>query len=61
MEFALMVEPGNADMQARLDQYRENPAAALFVTLAEEKKTNPFLRARTIETFAELRQRKDRF
>jgi len=61
MEFALSVEPENADVQARLDQYRKDPAAAIFATLAEEKKTNPFLRVDSAEEFAELRRRKDRF
>ena len=61
MEFALTVEPGNAEMQARLDLYRTDPAAAVFATLAEEKKTNPFLRVETVEEFTELRRRKDSF
>ncbi len=61
MEFALSVEPGNADMQARLDLYRTDPAAAIFATLAEEKKTNPFLRVGTAKEFAKLRRRKDCF
>lgn len=61
MEFALSVEPGNSDMQARLDLYRTDPAAAIFTTLAEEKKTNPFLRVNTVEEFSELRRLKDTF
>jgi len=61
MAFALSVEPDNADIQARLNLYRENPAAALFTTLAEEKKTNPFLRASTVEEFTALRKQKDSF
>lgn len=61
MEFALAAEPDNADSQARLDLYKKDPAAAIFVTLAEEKKTNPFLRVDTVEQFAELRRRKDHF
>ncbi len=61
MEFALSVEPANADMQARLDLYRTDPTSAIFATLAEEKRTNPFLRVDTIEEFAELRRRKDFF
>lgn len=59
MEFALSVEPENEDMQARLDLYRKDPASAIFATLAEEKKTNPFLRVETAGDFAELRRRKD--
>lgn len=61
MKFALSAEPENADMQARLDCYRTDSASALFATLAEEKKTNPFLRAGSVEEFAELRRRKDVF
>lgn len=61
MEFALSVEPGNEAMKARLDLYRTDPAAAIFATLAEEKKTNPFLRVGTVEEFTELRHRKDSF
>ncbi len=61
MQFALSVEPGNADMRNRLERYRTDPASAIFATLAEEKKTNPFLRVDTVEAFAALRQRKDRF
>lgn len=61
MEFALSVEPGNTDMQTRLDRYRDDPASAIFATLGEEKKTNPFLRVQSAAEFAELRRLKDRF
>ncbi len=61
MEFALSVEPGNANMQSRLDLYRTDPVAAIFALLAEEKKTNPFLRVDTVEEFTELRKQKDSF
>ena len=61
MEFALTVEPGNDDIKARLKRYRRDPASAIFATLEEEKKTNPFLRADSAETFAELRLKKDVF
>jgi hydroxyacylglutathione hydrolase len=61
MEFALSVESGNADMQGRLEIYRRDPAHAIFATLAEEKRTNPFLRVDTAEDFARLRQAKDRY
>lgn len=61
MEFALSVEPDNADMQARLDLYRKDPASAIFASLSEEKKTNPFLRVDSIGRFADLRRRKDCF
>lgn len=76
--FALSVEPENAELLARLDRIKAMDAAGEPIvpsTLAEEKATNPFLRA--VEpavkaalgldgadhaaTFAELRRRKDRF
>ncbi len=59
MEFALSVEPNNEDAKARLDLYRTDPAAAIFATLAEEKKTNPFLRVDSVEKFTAMRKRKD--
>ena len=59
MKFALSVEPDNEDVRARLELYRNDPAAAIFATLAEEKKTNSFLRVDSLEAFAELRRRKD--
>jgi len=61
LAFALSVEPGNPDMQARLNLYRTDPAAAIFATLGEEKKTNPFLRVGSVGEFSTLRKQKDRF
>jgi hydroxyacylglutathione hydrolase len=61
MNFALSIEPDNADVNARLDRYHTDPAAAIFATLAEEKKTNPFLRVETVEEFTQLRQAKDHY
>ncbi len=61
MAFALSVEPENADAAVRLELYRTDSSAAIFATLAEEKKTNPFLRVESGEEFAELRRRKDSF
>jgi hydroxyacylglutathione hydrolase len=61
MEFALSVEPDNAEVKTRLGLYRTDPSSAIFTTLAEEKKTNPFLRVGSAEEFAELRRRKDEF
>jgi hydroxyacylglutathione hydrolase len=61
MEFALSIEPKNADMQARLDRYRSDPASTIFATLGEEKQTNPFLRVNSLAEFIALRQAKDRF
>ncbi len=59
MRFALAVEPSNANASARLELYCNDPAAAIFATLAEEKQSNPFLRVDSVESFVELRQRKD--
>jgi hydroxyacylglutathione hydrolase len=76
--FALSVEPDNADLVARMnqvDELRAKGTPTVPSTLAEELKTNPFLRPdsadlqRTIgmsgddlvAVFAETRQRKDRF
>ncbi len=76
--FALTIEPDNAALQARardVEAKRAKSEATVPSTLAEEKATNPFLRAHLqrvkdainmpqasdSESFAEIRQRKDRF
>ncbi len=61
LAFAQLIDPKNSALAERLALYREDPAAALFATLAEEKRTNPFLWAQSVEEFAQLRARKDRF
>ncbi len=61
MAFAKMVEPDNTDVKARIERYQKDPASAIFTTLEEEKKTNPFLRVDSLEAFTELRRRKDIF
>ena len=61
MEFARSIEPDSDDIKARLDRYRRDPASAIFATLEEEKKTNPFLRVESIEAFTGLRLKKDMF
>ena len=61
MEFALSVEPGNAEAKERAELYAHDSAAALFATVAEEKQSNPFLRVDSVEAFTELRRRKDSF
>ena len=46
-KFAISVEPGNIDLQARVQQVKELRAkgeATIPTLLEEEKKTNPFLR-----------------
>ncbi|MEI8393100.1 MAG: hydroxyacylglutathione hydrolase [Rhodospirillaceae bacterium] len=76
--FALSIEPGNPALVARAaaaTAQRERNAPTVPTTMAEEKATNPFLRADRpeiaaalgmsgappVEVFAELRRRKDRF
>lgn len=49
--------PGS--LEYRLDCYRTDPAAAIVATLAEEKKTNPFLRVDSVGAFRQLRRAKD--
>jgi hydroxyacylglutathione hydrolase len=76
--FALTIEPENADLQARvkaIDEARAANRPTVPSTLADEKATNPFLRAglssvkdaigmsgdSDVAVFAEIRRRKDRF
>jgi hydroxyacylglutathione hydrolase len=70
--FALTLEPGNADLQARM---KSITVPSVPATLALEKKTNPFLRpnapeirkrlgmenADTVAVFGEIRERKNNF
>ena len=62
--FALTVEPGNAELVRRVEQVaaaRERGAVTLPTTIALERATNPFVRADSVEEFAERRRRKDNF
>ena len=62
--FAAHVEPGNRDVTARLTEVEELRAAGKMTvptTVAEERATNPFVRASSVETFARLRKDKDSF
>lgn len=61
LRFGLAIDAGNAAIRARLDLYRRDPAAALFVPLDEERRTNVFLQAQSAGEFATLRQAKNRF
>ena len=78
LEFAASLEPGNAALAGRLEATRKRVADGRPTapsTIAEERATNPFLRADTAElrkavdlpdapaaqVFAELRARKDRW
>jgi hydroxyacylglutathione hydrolase len=62
--FAAHVDPDNADVARRLEQVsamREAGQITLPTTVAEERATNPFVRARNSKDFAELRAAKDSF
>ena len=62
--FAQSVDPDNPDLAARTEQVRELRAAGkptVPSTIGDELAANPFLRARDVAHFADLRARKDRF
>ncbi len=62
--FAMHAEPGNAAIAERLrdvEAMRERGEITLPTTVAAEKATNPFVRAPSVERFAQLRQDKDNF
>jgi hydroxyacylglutathione hydrolase len=62
--FALSVMPEHKALQARVAEVAALRRACLPtvpVPLAREKATNPFLRAASVEAFADLRRRKDDF
>ncbi len=62
--FCLSIEPQNRDIQNRIEEVkhlREKNLPTIPTTLALEKKTNVFLKAKSAEDFAALRQKKDNF
>jgi hydroxyacylglutathione hydrolase len=62
--FAVAVEPDNSATAARLERVaamRERGEVTLPTTIADERATNPFVRAASVEEFAELRAQKDSF
>jgi hydroxyacylglutathione hydrolase len=62
--FALSVDPDNAALKARTEQAHRQRAAGeptLPSVMSDELAANPFLRARDVATFADLRAKKDRF
>jgi len=62
--FALHAEPENQDVARRLEQVsamRERGEVTLPTNVAEERATNPFVRASDVEEFARLRSEKDSF
>jgi len=64
IRFALTAEPDNAALKARAAQAKQQRAAGqptLPSLMSDELAANPFLRARDVKTFADLRARKDSF
>ena len=62
--FALTVEPENAELAARMarvEAARQAGEATVPTTIALERATNPFIRASSVEAFAERRLGKDVF
>ncbi len=62
--FALAVDPDNEALRARADEVaalRRRGTPTLPVRLAQERNTNPFLRAWDVAELAALRSRKDSF
>ena len=62
--WAAHAEPGNAAIAERLrrvEQLRSEGRITLPTSVAEERATNPFVRAKTVEEFARLRADKDSF
>lgn len=60
LEFALMLEPGNTTLRARMAAVRELRRAgrpSIPSTIAEEKATNPFLRTTSAELAGSVRSR----
>jgi len=62
--YARVAEPGNdaiADRLREVEKMRERGEATVPTTIALERATNPFMRAQSIEQFAERRASKDVF
>lgn len=62
--YALTAEPENVAIRERMvevERLREAGKPTMPTTIGQEKATNPFLRARSVEEFAERRAAKDSF
>jgi hydroxyacylglutathione hydrolase len=62
--FSVTVEPDNAALAERLARVaaaRERGEVTLPTTIGEERETNPFMRAESVDEFARLRTLKDSF
>ncbi len=63
-EYALVAEPDNLALKERMAEVmtlRERGEATVPTTIALEKSTNPFMRAKSVEILAERRTAKDNF
>lgn len=61
-EFCLSIEPGNKDLQKRVEHVRalrEKNQPTMPGTIKEEKQTNAFLRAGSAKGYAQIRKMKD--
>jgi hydroxyacylglutathione hydrolase len=62
LRFALTIEPENADLQMRFkDVEALKGLPSIPSTMGQEKATNPYLRAKDLAQFTEIRAKKDRF
>lgn len=62
--FAVMVEPGNTALRSRANEVtalRAEGKPTVPTTIGQELATNPFLRAKDVETLARIRTAKDNF
>jgi hydroxyacylglutathione hydrolase len=59
LEFALTVEPDNAHVREQLRLIRQSPLH--YSTIAQERQSNVFMRAGTLQAFVRRRKLKDRF
>ena len=60
LEFGITIEPNNHALRERLEKTRTDKTSTTPTTLKLEKKTNIFLRAKTLSRFTELRTQKDK-
>lgn len=61
LNFAKAEGVEEAQVEQRRMGYATHPAEALFMTLREERKTNPFLQCHSVAAFASIRERKNKF
>lgn len=64
IEFALTLDPENKDLQEKLTEAKAKRSAGKSTVpsfLGDEKKYNPFLKAKSLEEFKEIRLKKDDF